>query len=179
MLMLISFLLTLVCVGIFYMSWQSQSSRLFILACVVLIASNVCWSFWLGWELGLVFSVSVIPILVWPLIAREQKSVGNVETIPRRTLPPLKWGQAITHTGHWLVVMLVHMLLATIVTVCLCFWLPIEETNQLALGIVLLPLVWAAMSYFYLTSKTYWQTLILQAFVALLALMSLWLRGII
>ncbi|MBC3765585.1 hypothetical protein [Neptunicella marina] len=177
MMYLLATLLSLATVSGFYLSWKQQASRALWLSIGLLVVSCIGWSYAAGWEYGLVYALCIPSMLVWLFIWQQRKSLGVNKAIPHSPAAKVSAKLAASHMGRLLVVLIIQALISLLLTLVFCYLLPLEDVNRMALGIVLLPLVWALLSYQLLQSRFYWRSLSIQMVVGLLSAGGLAVQG--
>lgn len=152
MIIVLASVLILLAVALLYKSWRAQSTTHFVVALLIWIASGVMWSYALGWEFGVLYTLCLPGILVWPFIARNQVILPAPRNIPLPRPINLNLRSTATHIGHTAVVLVVLMLASVLVTLALCAILPFSIAGKLGLGVVVLPMLWGAAIYHYLAT---------------------------
>ncbi len=151
-----------------YFSWRQHSRQLALYGGGLFVGSFFVWSAAIGGEYGVVTAAILPGLLVWVILPIERKLLPA--TPPNTQIKSLDSGflACSKNTGRFVVVMLLSM---AAVSITLCFGvysLPIVAADRLALGIVLLPMVWGTWSYLFLASSKPWlHTLVMFLCVAL------------
>ena len=148
----LSFILGMLAIAVTYYSWQRSTPSLGWAALAVFITSVISFSIAAGWEYGVVYGLLLPGVLVWAAIAREQTIRPlKLTQAPVRTISTSGYKMA-GHLAHALVLLVGQLLLSTVISVALSRFLPIEQTGQLAVCIIIQPLLWAMLAYHYLGS---------------------------
>ena len=137
-----------------YKSWRHGSEKLLYLSVTLFIASIAIWSFSQGWEFGVVYAVCIPALLVWLFIAKHQKVLPPPTTRPQPKQVRMSANLALQHVGHALVVLVGLLITSLLVSLAVSLRLPFADAGQLAVVIVLLPLLWGMLVYHYLATAS-------------------------
>ena len=136
-----------------YRGWKRADGTSSVLGWAIAASSALAWVHAAGLQYGLVYTLFVPALLVWPLVSLEVSRIA-----PRPVAPhpreALRWSgvKLAENVGKALVVALGLPLLAGVSTVFVSFQLPVERANQAAVAIVLLPLLTGLFVTVYLAS---------------------------
>ncbi len=145
--------LSLAAIAAIYRSWCVRAAAFLYGGIALFVSSCVAWSFSQGWEFGLVYALCMPALLVWLFIARNQVWLAAPRNQPAPRPVSISVSQVAANFGHGLMVLVVLMLVSVLVGLALSFRLPTEETGQLAVAIVIIPLVWGLAGYHYLATR--------------------------
>lgn len=141
---------------ILYVSWKKKNRPLAYLGAVAFSFSLFAWAFSVGSEYGIVTGLFIPGLLVWVVLPFEYKLLAPAPLLakPKR----LNWSaKNVASNGARFIVNLILSALAVSFIVCVgVYYLPMPVSNRLALGIVLIPLIWGTWSYLFLKSYRPW-----------------------
>lgn len=137
-----------------YISWKGHSHVLAVCGWSCMLATLPLWVMNSGAEYGTVFALSVPAIFVWLGIFSEQKTQSIPKHIEKSEMP-IRWQGKSVAIHSWYVVyhLIVLMLVSSLMVIAFANVLPLDRPTQLAVGIILLPLVWAILSFWHLVSE--------------------------
>ncbi|NDV90723.1 hypothetical protein GTH32_05865 [Alteromonas sp. 345S023] len=144
--------LTLAALMTVYRSWRVQSAGVFYFGVVLWVFACIWWSYAQGWEFGVLYGLCLPACLVWPFILKNQSYLPKSTRIPSPRKLDFSTKTLVTHIGHFVVVMGVLMAASVSITLAVCALLPFSLTGQLAIAIVLLPILWGLAAYHYLAA---------------------------
>jgi hypothetical protein len=144
--------LTLAALMTVYRSWRIHSAAIFYSGLALWVIACIGWSYAQGWEFGLLYGLCIPAIMVWPFILHNQSLLPESTRIPSPRKLDFSPKTLFTHVGHFLVVMGVLMVASVFITLAVCTLLPFSLTGQLAIAIVLLPILWGLAAYHYLAA---------------------------
>ncbi|MFS1701416.1 hypothetical protein [Alteromonas sp. AMM-1] len=160
-----------------YIGWATQKKRWAYAGWAGIAVSIVAWCNALGTEFGITVGLCLPAIMVWLGIGRHAKAE---KTKPDADKPPHQWqwqGKAIALTSwHILYVLIVQMVTFSLIVVALVYQLPISEPKQMATGVIILPLVWGVLAYWYVMSEHKLRHILFS--VVLAAVAALYLFGV-
>ncbi|WP_137168274.1 hypothetical protein [Salinimonas lutimaris] len=150
-----------------YMGWR-RASRVWVwLSLALLAGSIVVFSAGaVGWEYGLTYALFVPGLLVWLAIAKEHSSKPNK---PPAVAPrPLSFApkKVLSHIGLAFTVLVLQLIFSVLITLSVSRMLPVEYAGQLALTVVVTPVVWGVLSYQLLGRPNRLKSVLQQAAVA-------------
>lgn len=136
-----------------YRGWKKRS-LIAILGWGSLIASLPIWMVAEGAEFGIVYGLSLPAIYAWLGIVSEHKW-QKPKNLPLKLKgsEPIRGKKIIVNFLHVLYLFPLLMMTSIATTLFFITSLPFNETNQLALGIFVLPLLWAGLAFWYLAAK--------------------------
>jgi len=139
-------LISLVGTGILFFFWRRKyplHGVAIISGWALLLASSVFWVASTGVEFGVVFSLIMPSLYAWVFIVAfsEVKSTGRSRPKPYQVLRP-SYTQFLRNGGLLLLVIVLLAISSTFITLALTSALPIQEIDRLAVGALLLPVVW-------------------------------------
>jgi len=149
----LGWLASIASVATVYQSWRKQQAVLFWASVALLTVSAVIWSFAQGWEYGVVYALMLPALLVWlPILAERKKLNGNGQVpAPRPVNTSAK--NVARHMGLFVMVIILQLALSLVSSVAFSRLLPVEETGQMTICVLLLPVLWGVVSYHYLASS--------------------------
>lgn len=144
-------------------SWRAPQPKppLFMpLGWALLLLSMVLWCYAQGVEFGLVYALMVMTVAAWAVI------VAGAETGPVaaqvQVEQPLRrpgWGALGRHSGLFLLVVPVAGVASAFACVGAMRLLPWQPVNSLIAVIVLQPVVWGALAYWFAATRSLWRPL--------------------
>ena len=159
-----------------YLGWRHRSLLYAVLGWLVMAASIYAWYFALGLEYGLTIGLCLPALTVWVAIVAEANPQSEVRA---RVKPPHQWRvaprQIARHTGHILYVLPGQMFICALIMIALVYQLPVSEPKQMATGVLLMPVLWGLLAYWYVLSARKWLHIVLSVGAAALA--GVWLLG--
>lgn len=171
--------LSLAAIATLYQSWRARAPAFFYGGIAVLGASCLGWSFSQGWEYGLVYALCLPGLLVWLFIGANQRHQPPPKTTPAPRQVSATLQRALVHTGHMVVVLPGLMTASLLMALAISLRMPTAASGQLAVGIVLLPVIWGLLVYHYLATRAKVKALIYYVIVsAISALMLMYLPGL-
>lgn len=145
--------LTLAALITVYRSWRVQSPLVLLAGITLWVISSIWWSYAHGWEFGLLYALCLPGCLVWPFILINQSRLPAPKSIPSPRTVNFTAKTALAHLAHCVVVLALLLFVSVAITLGLCTLLPLSLTGQLALAIIMLPLLWGLIAYHYLASR--------------------------
>lgn len=145
-------------------SWRARQSRsplLMPLGWALLLLSCVPWCYALGIEFGLAYALMSMTLLAWAVIAATADS-GPVAALEQER-QPLRWPAWRTlgrHGGLFLLVVPVAGVVSALACVGAVRWLPWQPANSLIVVIVLQPVVWGALAYWFTAAPRLWRPVV-------------------
>lgn len=171
--------MSLAAITTLYKSWRTQAPVFFYAGLMIFILSCVAWSYSQGWEFGLVYGLCLPALLVWPFIGVSQTRLPAPKNSPQSRPINTSLSTVLRHVGHTLVVLPGLMLTSLLSSMAISLRLPFAEAGQLAVGIVLLPLLWGCLVYHYLATQRKTRALIVYLLLSITsALMLIYLPGL-
>ncbi|QPG05400.1 hypothetical protein IT774_15065 [Salinimonas marina] len=153
--------------GSLYIGWRQSKRWLGGLAVLCWLASMMLFDYTTGWQYALVYTLFLPAILVWMAIIYQATTKPLQRQLPR----PRALDTSLRRTGNNLliaaVVLVAELLFSLVICLAIARLLPIAYSGQLALCIVLQPVLWALMAYHFLAIG---QSLRILAFHSTLAL---------
>ena len=144
--------LTLGAVATVYKSWRSQTLAFFVIGLLVWLISTIAWSYVQGWEFGVLYSLCLPALLVWPFIYLNQ----TVLPLPKHTPQPRALNFTMRNTwaniGNALVVLVALLIISVLITLAFCAAMPLSASGKLALTVILVPMLWGGAIYHYLAT---------------------------
>ncbi|MDO3387237.1 hypothetical protein QWI17_15450 [Gilvimarinus sp. SDUM040013] len=147
---LAAILLVCASVATLYVSWRSvgRSTALKASGWIALAGAIACWSQSAGTEFGTTFSLILLPILAWVVMAftadtrRQKVKIQGRERLQRPSFTALLRHSARVVGG---------VVLAGVSSAFFCMglatWLPTSPVNAIVLAVFLTPVVWGAAAY--------------------------------
>lgn len=139
-----------------YFSWRQSSRQLALYGGGLFIGSFFVWSAALGAEYGVVSAAIVPGLLVWFLLPLERKLLPQTPLKTQAKSLDVGLLSYSKNTGQLLVVLVLNMAAVSLVLCFAVYYLPIAVADRLALGILVLPMVWGTWSYLFLASSKPW-----------------------
>lgn len=137
-----------------YISWKRRTELFAGLGWGALLATLPLWTLAMGAEYGSVFALSLPALYVWLFIAREQKWQANTPIkFKTRQKLTIRWRNVLSGLGKILYLLPLLMLVSALLTLTFVRLLPAIEVNQIAVGIIALPVVWGALACWFFTAK--------------------------
>lgn len=150
-----------------YMGWRQARSAWVWLSLTLLIGSIAVFSAGtVGWEYGLTYALFIPGLLVWLAIAKEH---SNKPGKPAAVAPrPLSFAPTtvFSHIGLAFTVLVLQLIFSVLITLSISRMLPVEYTGQLALTVILTPVVWGMLSYHLLGRPNRLKSVVQQAAIA-------------
>ncbi|AXT40577.1 hypothetical protein D1814_18740 [Alteromonas sp. BL110] len=143
---------TFVALGAIYKSWRDQASTYLYLGLIIWLVSAVCWSIAQGWEFGVLYTLCMPAILVWPFIALNQAFLPKPKNVPEPRGFDFARHTVFVNAANYFVVLVVLLVVSVLITLGMCALLPFSIAGQLATGTVLLPILWGLIVYHYLAT---------------------------
>lgn len=136
-----------------YFSWKRHSHSIAALGWTCLMASLPLWILAQGPEFGVIYGLSLPALYVWLGVLKEQKWQGSVKVIPKDTTQWCWNGRKVAINFAIALYMLPGlMVLSSVMTTSAVYLLPTSEANQMAIGIIALPVLWGCLAHWYLVS---------------------------
>lgn len=133
-----------------YLSWRQGRALGWVTALLLLVLSALVFSVTTGWEKGLTYALFLPALFIWlPIFREHTRSPFVVKTVTAKA-QDFRLPRILLHTATGLTVLVLQLLFSVIITLALVQGLPMAETGQLALVVVIQPILWAAMIYHYL-----------------------------
>ena len=165
-----------VAAGGVYMGWRNSSVVYAWLGWLAVAGSVYCWYLALGVEYGLTIGLSLAALTVWAAIAVEANPQRQTS---ERVKPAHQWqfapGQIARQTGHILYVLPGQMVICALIMIAVVYQMPVSEPKQMATGVLVMPVLWGLLAYWYVMSSRKWLHIVLSVGAAALA--GLWLFG--
>lgn len=150
----IAAVLSVAAIAAIYQSWRKQALAWCYSGIVVFIVSSIAWSFSQGWEFGIVYALCAPALVVWPFIAKNQVVLADPRHLPQPRRVDISLKRAGLHLCHGAVVLIGLLVTSLLVSVAVSLRLPFADAGQLAVVIVLLPLLWGMLAYHYLATSS-------------------------
>lgn len=135
-----------------YKSWQRQAAPMLYIGMAIWLLSSIAWSISVGWEFGVVYALCLPGMLVWPFIAANQTSTPAPQQRPEPRKLDVSVSTSMQHILHYLVVLVFMLVFSVVASLALCALLPLDITGQLAICMVISPIMWGLAVYHYLAS---------------------------
>ncbi|WP_258544352.1 hypothetical protein [Alteromonas lipotrueae] len=146
--------LSVVSMAAVYKSWQRQTSPMLYIGVAIWLMSSIAWSMSVGWEFGVVYALCLPGLLVWPFIAANQSAAPATQQRPEPRKLDLSVSTSIQHILHSIIVLMLMLIFSVVASLALSALLPLEIASQLAICMVISPIIWGLAVYHYLaTSK--------------------------
>jgi len=150
-----------------YIGWRQSRGAWVWLSLILLTGSVAVFSTGsVGWEYGLTYALFVPALLVWLAIAKEQnaKPAKPAPASPR----PVSFAPktVLFHMGMALAVLALELIFSVLITLSVSRILPIEYAGQLALTVILTPMIWGLLSYHLLGRPNRLKSLLQQTAIA-------------
>lgn len=156
------------CGGVHF-GWQRQSLSFALAGWLGIFASIVLWIVSQGIEFGLVYGLCVPSIYVWYYIAKESKQTPERTIVKPQTLWRFRPRAVLSNTALVLFVLPCLLIISSLVTINIVYYLPVPETSQMAIGVLLIPFMWAFIAcWLFMANNKLWPV----AISALMALIS-------
>lgn len=135
-----------------YLSWRNRSGQILWLSGLLFISSCILWSYSQGWEFGVVYALCAPALLIWPFVAKNQVVLPAPKNQPEPRKIPISVKHVARHLGHGVVILVGLLLTSLLVSLAVSVRLPFVDAGQLAIMIVMLPLLWGMLVYHYLAT---------------------------
>lgn len=171
MLTLVAGTLSIATVATLFKSWRSQASAFLIIGLLLLVLSCICWSYAQGWEFGVLYALLAPGLLAWLFIMASQRILPAPKNTPSPKSLDLSRSTLLINGAHFISVLFVLLVTSVLISLGFSASMPFSTAGQLALSVILLPLVWGLCAYHYLASSKKRQPLITYVVLALLGLL--------
>ena len=165
-----------VAAGGIYLGWRNSSAVYAWLGWLAVAGSVYCWHLVLGVEYGLTIGLCLPALTVWAAIAVEASPQRQTR---ERVKPAHQWRvaprQIARQTGHILYVLPGQMFICALIMIAVVYQLPVSEPKQMATGVLVMPVLWGLLAYWYVLSSRKWLHIVLSLGAAAVA--GLWLFG--
>lgn len=171
---------TMLATSLVYLGWRNSATGFSFAGWSGLVACIGLWCATLGTEFGLTIGLTLPAVLVWGGILREaakQHGGERVRTLPvkpahRRQLAPRHIAK---NTAHALYLLPGQLFICALIMIALVYQLPVSEPKQMAIGVLMMPVLWGVLAYGYMMSKRKLMYVGMSLACALVA--GLWLFG--
>ncbi|MBD3586807.1 hypothetical protein HHX48_13765 [Salinimonas sp. HHU 13199] len=140
-------------VGAVWISWRLRSRSGCLAALALMGVSGYLFSHDMGWEQGIFIALFLPGLLIWAAVFCERRFKPFTQKAPPAKTLTVTWQKGLSHLLTGLVVLVVQLALSLLVAVAISRLFPIAEAGQLALCVVLQPVIWALMMYHYLAHR--------------------------
>lgn len=152
----LSLLLSAGGVGCLFAAWRQKHSTplLIALGWGLLILSLVAWGRLLGAEYGVTYALIALSLVAWLLIGvtlKGSRLSSNTQLSVPLSRPSLR--TLGKHTGLLLLTVLLAGIVSAFVGVGALRVLPMERANTVVVSILLFPLLWGALAYWYCAAE--------------------------
>ncbi|MAJ70142.1 MAG: hypothetical protein CBB67_001090 [Alteromonadaceae bacterium TMED7] len=165
-----------VAAGGIYLSWRNSSAVYAWLGWLAAAGSVYCWYLVLGVEYGLTIGLCLPALTVWAAIAVEanpqRQSTARIKPAHQWRLAPR---QIALQTGHILYVLPGQLFICALIMIAVVYQLPVSEPKQMAIGVLVMPVLWGLLAYWYGLSSRKWLHIAISSGAAVVA--GLWLFG--
>ncbi|WP_218312501.1 hypothetical protein [Alteromonas antoniana] len=165
--------LSVAAIATVYRSWRTHAPAWFYSGLMLFILSCIAWATSQGWEFGTVYALCAPALLVWPFIACHQVVMPAPKNIPAPRRVAFSLALSVRHLGHALVVLIGLLATSLLVSVAVGIRLPFTDAGQLAVIIVILPLLWGLLAYHYLATPSKGRAVIIYAVLSAASLLIL------
>lgn len=146
--------LSVAAIATVYRSWRTHAPAWFYSGLMLFILSCIAWATSQGWEFGTVYALCAPALVVWPFIAKNQVVLADPRHLPQPRRVDVSLKRAGLHLCHGAVVLIGLLVTSLLVSVAVSLRLPFADAGQLAVVIVLLPLLWGMLVYHYLATAS-------------------------
>ncbi|MFT2091971.1 hypothetical protein [Paraglaciecola sp. 2405UD69-4] len=170
MILILAIMLGLVGSYIIYLSWKRHSKGLAISGWCCLFASLPALIVQFGLEYGSVLAVFLPALYVWLGIFQEQKKqiYPNEINKPHQAIS-FNFKKIVVNSWNIIYQLVLLLFVSGVITICLVDLIPIAKPEQLALGMIAMPIVWAGLSFWHLVSTNKTASLTFSLFSSLAA----------
>ncbi|GGZ79231.1 hypothetical protein [Paraglaciecola chathamensis] len=167
MILLLAIALGLIGSYLLYISWKQNNKFAALAGWVSLFVTVPLLVMDLGPEFGTVFALGLPALYVWLGILREQKTQPpkHIERQYKKT--QFNGKKLLKNSGYIVYHLILLMLVSSLLVIAALDLLPLERPNQLAAGVIIIPLVWSGLSFWHLASSKTRTPLLFSAFVSL------------
>jgi len=135
-----------------YKSWQRQTAPMLYIGIAIWLLSSIAWSVSVGWEFGVVYALCLPGLLVWPFIAANQSATPAPQQSPEPRKINVSVSTSMKHILHSFIVLILMLIFSVVASLAFCALLPIDIAGQLAICMVISPIMWGLAVYHYLAS---------------------------
>lgn len=149
----LALLMGLVGCVLIYQGWKTHSRPYAFSGWVITFMSLPLWIAAEGPEFGLIYGLCMPALFIWLGVLKEQKRQKETPDIVKHAT---KWSwnrrKVMANTANVLFLLPGLMIISSLLTITGVYFLPITEPSQMATGIIMLPMLWGILSYWYLAT---------------------------
>lgn len=167
---------TVLATSLLYHGWRKSTTGYSVAGWCGVVASTGLWCKALSMEYGLTIGLTLPALAVWIGIAMQAKP-QRAPRLPAK--PPHRWQfvprQIAQNKGHALYLLPGQLFICALIMIALVYQLPVSEPKQMAIGVLMMPVLWGVLAYGYMMSRR--KGLHIGASVACALIAGLWLFG--
>jgi hypothetical protein len=167
MILLLAIALGIIGSYLLYISWKQHKGILALLGWGCLIATLPLLIMTLGAEYGTVFALGLPSLYVWLGIFGEQKTQPPKHIDKQHKSTQFNGKKLLKNSGYIVYHLILLMLVSSLLVIAALDLLPLERPNQLAAGVIIIPVVWSGLSFWHLASSKTRTPLLFSAFASL------------
>lgn len=154
MITVIASVLSLSAVATVHQSWRSRTLALFVVGLLLWLISGVVFSFAQGWEFGVLITLCLPGILVWPFVLANQIVLPKPKNSPEPRALNFSRANVLRNGATYTVVLFAFFIIALLITLGISALTPFSTAGKMGLGIILLPVLWGLCVYHYLATSS-------------------------
>jgi len=162
-------LLTVLSSFLLYKGWKSHHRRTIFLGWVGLLLTLPLWKILVGAEFSIIFTLCVPAIAVWIWILKAQKKTTAFSSSKQIIKPhsQLQWHtpSVLKHSAVIVYHFILLLLMSSVITIALVDLFPILRSSQIAIAIIVIPIIWAILSFYHLVSIKKWQSVVVSLLI--------------
>jgi hypothetical protein len=164
---------TLFGTALLHLSWRRATPNRTVTTAIgwlFLVGSLALWVSAAGAEYAPIFAILALPFAAWLLAGvSQERRERPLTTLTRRSLRGPELASFLNHLGLFAAVVPLAGIVASLTTTVLIRWWPGEAVNNVAIGVLLMPVIWGLLAFWVCATERRLRTLSLLAGLGVLS----------